>query len=174
MKKAILVLLILVMAIACKPKETDEEKSDKLFMDIIMASVLLNPCNTGVRFSSGASNFTVADGQALTVCADQNGTPTVTFAKAGSYRLIGINGSQTHFSSRCNSNYSDFGLTVKDGGNTTVLTSSTVGATADITVTANAAYTITVTGVASTSPYSCNGVRASISTTPARLTITPI
>ncbi|RHX94238.1 hypothetical protein DLM76_09060 [Leptospira yasudae] len=174
MKKATLALLILVMAIACKPKETDEEKSDKLFLNLLIAGYVLNPCNSGARLSSGATNLTVPEGQTFTVCGDKNGTPTLTFTKAGTYRLTGVNGSQLHTSSRCNSERDQFEILVKDGGNTTVLTSSATGATADITVAANAVYSISVTGVSTTSPYTCNGVRASISTTAALLTITPI
>ncbi|TGL71397.1 hypothetical protein [Leptospira kmetyi] len=169
----ILGLLILTIAVSCKPKETDEEKSDKLFQNLIFATVLLNPCNGANRFSVSPTGFTVPAGQSMTICADQNGTPTLTFAQAGSYKLTAINGTQTHSSSKCTSNYSDFTLTVKDPGNTLILTSSTTGASLDINAAANSQYTLTVSGIASSSPYTCQGLRASISTTAARLTVTP-
>ncbi|RHX83808.1 hypothetical protein [Leptospira stimsonii] len=117
------------------------------------------------------TNINVPVGQSIAICADQNGTPTLTFAQAGSFKLTAFNGSQTHSSSKCNSNFSDFSITVKDPGNTLILTSSATGATLDINASANSQYTITVNGIASSSPYSCQGVRASISTNAARLTV---
>ncbi|TGK18448.1 hypothetical protein [Leptospira stimsonii] len=164
-------LLILLFAVSCKPKQTEEEKSDELFQNLIFASILLNPCNGATRFSLSPTNINVPAGQSIAICADQNGTPTLTFAQAGSYKLTAFNGSQTHSSSKCNSNFSDFSITVKDPGNTLILTSSATGATLDINASANSQYTITVNGIASSSPYSCQGVRASISTNAARLTV---
>ncbi|AOP33134.1 hypothetical protein A0128_04250 [Leptospira tipperaryensis] len=171
-KSIILGILILSIAVSCKPKQSEEEKSDALFLNLIMASVLLNPCNTGVRFSTNPTNITVAAGQSLTVCGDQNATPTLTFAQAGSYKLTAISGTQTHSSSKCNSIYSDFSITVKDPNNTLILTSSTTAVTLDITAAANSQYTLTVNGMSTSSPYTCQGLRASLSTSPALLTIT--
>ncbi|MBM9499148.1 hypothetical protein JWG44_02620 [Leptospira sp. 201903071] len=170
-KTLILSFLILAIAVSCKPK-TDEEKSDELFLNLIMASVLLNPCNSGVRFSSAPTNITVPAGQSLTICGDQNGTPTLTFAEAGSYKLTATSGSQTHSSSKCNSIYSSFPITVKDPSNALILTSAATAVTLDITAAANSVYTLTVSGVSSSSPYTCQGLRASVSTGAALLTIT--
>ncbi|MBM9575821.1 hypothetical protein JWG45_01515 [Leptospira sp. 201903070] len=171
-KTIMLSLLILAIAVSCKPKQTEEEKSDELFLNLIMASVLLNPCNSGVRFSSNSTAITVPAGQSLTICGDQNATPTLTFTQAGSYKLTATSGTQTHSSSKCNSIYSDFEITVKDPSNTLILTSAKTAATLDITAAANSVYTLTVNGVSSSSPYTCQGLRASVSTSPALLTIT--
>ncbi|MGJ4751898.1 hypothetical protein CH370_17175 [Leptospira kmetyi] len=174
LEKSVLGLLILTIAVSCKPKETDEEKSDKLFINLLVAAAVLNPCNSAVKTSSGGSNITVPSGQSFNICGDQNGSPTVTFSKAGTYRLLAVNGRQTFFASKCNSVNYDITMTVKDPGNTTVLTSSASGATADITAAANTAYTLTVSGIAASGSLTCQGATASNSISSALLTITPL
>lgn len=174
LEKSVLGLLVLAIAVSCKPKETDEEKSDKLFLNLLIAAAALNPCNSAVKTSTGGSTITVPSGQSLNVCGDANGNPTLTFAKAGSYRLVAINGRQTFFASKCNSVNYDITLSVKDPSSATVITSSASGATADITAAANTSYTLTVSGIASSGSLTCQGVTASNSISSALLTIAPL
>ncbi|XDD47519.1 hypothetical protein AB3N60_05380 [Leptospira sp. WS39.C2] len=134
--------------------------------DALLLGVLANPPCQMLTSENANTTLTIGEGQ-TSICSTQLVNGSIQVQTTAVYQLSATPGKQTLSSSRCNSTYFDFHITLKEGNSD--LFSSGSPTQSQFTLESGKRYDLAPTGLVDSSLYQCQGRPVSSSITPYRI-----
>ncbi|TGM35110.1 hypothetical protein [Leptospira biflexa] len=163
--------LLFVLLVQCSPEEekgiipgtniTGDPLTDALLLGVLSVP----PCQFLTTQNVNAP-VVVGEGGG-SVCSTELLNGSLQVSTTGTYQISATAGKQTLSSSRCQSSYFDFHISLKEGSSE--LHSSVTPGMANVTLTVGTTYTLQASGIVDPNLYDCQGRSVTSTVTPYRI-----